>query len=105
MIRQTKSVEIDGNMYTVKELTVGEIIDLLSVFEKGSDAFDNNVPLLFLEMFRPFGLHGIASMSGLTMDALKVMPVSLLRQLNEAGKSINTDFFDAVNKMTGVAVS
>jgi hypothetical protein len=98
--RQLKSMDIDGEEFTVRELTAGEIIDLLQAFDTNSGVMFEATQMLFLEMFKPFGLQGISAITGTPVDVLKTYPVSVLRKLYEAGKSVNADFFGTVTSLT-----
>ena len=98
--RQMKTFEIDGESHVVRELTAGEIIGLLQAFDTSNGVMFEATQMLFLEMFKPFGLQGISAMTGVDVETLKTYPVSVLRKLYEAGKSVNADFFGTVTSLT-----
>lgn len=83
-MRKTATFEIDDRKITVKELTVQEILDLFSDFEKEDET-------LFLDQIkRVMNL----SVSGLSFDECKALAPSELRLVYEKFREVNAVFFD-----------
>lgn len=105
-MRLSKSIKIDDKEYTVRELTVGEIIDLFSKSE--SDDGDNptkdesQITMILGQIFGGAGylkrFMKIALPGTEPHDLIKLAP-SEINTIWEAVKEVNSHFFEIAQKL------
>jgi len=83
-MRKVEKFKIDDREITVKELTVQEILDLFSDFEKEDET-------LFLDQIRRVMTLAVA---GLSFDECKALAPSELKLVYEKFREVNAVFFD-----------
>jgi len=105
-LRRTSTVKIDDDEYTVKELTVREIVTLFSnqQFNNGGSPDDQqNKPILSPELFGigPFLDHllELAIAEKPKKEDLQKYAPSELKILYDAFKDVNSHFFEVAQKM------
>ena len=84
-----KTLDFDGLQVVVRELTVGEIRQLLKTMADSSDG--DLVDYMLLE---EIGLRELQLMTNLEPEQLADLVPSQLRQVYEACREVNKDFFD-----------
>ena len=87
-----KTIEIAGVTVTVRELTVSEIRSALKMEESdGKTSADTDAVDMFL--FEDISLPDICRMTDPSLEKMAEFKPSELRQVAEACREVNTDFF------------
>ncbi len=87
-----KTIEIAGVTVTIRELTVAEIRSALKMEESdGKTSADTDAVDMFL--FEDISLPDICRMTDLTLEKMAELKPSELRQVAEACREVNSDFF------------
>lgn len=98
----TKPVDLgDGQIVTVRELTVGEIRAWLAEAEQATEAQMDVVGSLLLGDVALADLARMTDISAAEMDAL---PLSAINQIKAVARGLNADFFALRQRITEVAL-
>ena len=83
-MRKHKTLKIDDNEITVKELRVDQILEIWESVGAGND----------LDTFKGYIEKHMGKVTDVTLDDLRKMAPSEIKQIFEAFKEVNQDFFD-----------
>lgn len=88
---RSTTMQIEGQSFEIRELTAGEILDWEHELER--QIRENNVSATDQILIEAFSLTDLAQMSRLTMDQVRELPPSVLDQLADKCKEVNSHFF------------
>ncbi|MDF3931397.1 hypothetical protein [Pseudomonas citronellolis] len=88
-----QTLNFEGLKVEVRELTVGEIRQLLKTMAEGSD------DLVGYSILEEIGLAQLQLMTNLEPEQLEDLAPSQMRKVYEAAREINKDFFDLLGRV------
>jgi hypothetical protein len=88
---RSRSIRIEGRDFEIREMTAGEILDWEHELER--QIREGNVSATDQILIEAFSLTDLAQMSRMTLDQVRDLPPSVLDQLADACKEVNSHFF------------
>lgn len=95
-MRKRKTIKIDGREFTVKELTVGEILE---IFNEAGNEQGQDRPLEQVQDLKVLVERHLAKATDATIDDFKGMAPSEIKQIVAAFREVNSVFFDAAQRL------
>lgn len=92
----TRIVELGNTSVTVRELTVAEVIDWyteIGAVDQEQDAFSSDAGFVRHVLFEDMSYEELARLTDLTPDGMDALTQSEVRQVIDACKVLNPDFF------------
>jgi len=94
MARMIDEVTVDGLTFTVKELTVNEIVQLLNETSQVSA-----VDMITSMVTQPVGIHGLRHMTNIDIEQLVDLTPSTLKKIQELCEAKNKAFFELIHSV------
>ncbi|MBW1666845.1 MAG: hypothetical protein JRJ66_02100 [Deltaproteobacteria bacterium] len=96
-MRKRKTIKIDDREFTVKELTVKEILEILD--EAGGSGSDEGGPIDQIQDLKALVEKHLVKATDAKIDDFKGMAPSEIKQIVDAFREVNSVFFDAAQRL------